>query len=248
MELRNTNKELNIANHQLQTKHEEAVAENKKIKEQHLTSQMMESPLLAQSFQRQQQESAFGGFEEDDKEDGWGSPEPEKSKKSEADAIEVETIQEAESDGWGGWGDDVKVDEDEIKLDDDGLKNVDTEQEVGKNLVEREADIEDGWGDDSWGGFGDESMSGAMEENLAENLRGFENEEDGLDAQRSIEDGKELDRIVSQLESKVVEKESVIESLENDLKTLKTRFEAANEELKLLEEEKEELEQQLDTC
>merc|ERR1719342_1535677 len=116
-------------------------------------------------------------------------------------------------------------------------------------------------------------MSGAMEENLAENLRlsedphirgfvndifqlfgksrsddwGFENEEDGLDAQRSIEDGKELDRIVSQLESKVVEKESVIESLENDLKTLKTRFEATNEELKLLEEEKEELEQQLDT-
>ena len=63
-----------------------------------------------------------------------------------------------------------------------------------------------------------------------------------MDAQRSIEDGKELERIVSHLESKVVEKESVIESLENDLKTLKTRFEAANEELKLLEEEKEELE------
>ena len=83
----------------------------------------------------------------------------------------METIQEAESDGWGGWGDDVKVDEEEIKLDDDGLKNVDTEPEVSKNLVEREADIEDGWGDDSWGGFGDESMSGAMEENLAENLR-----------------------------------------------------------------------------
>merc|ERR1719342_224527 len=116
-------------------------------------------------------------------------------------------------------------------------------------------------------------MSGAMEENLAENLRlsedphirgfvndifqlfgksrsddwGFENEEDGLDAKRSIDDGKELDRIVSQLESKVVEKESVIESLESELKTLKTKHEATNEELKLLEEEKEELEQHMDT-
>ena len=69
-------------------------------------------------------------------------------------------------------------------------------------------------------------------------------EEDGLAGSQM--DKEKLDQIVSKLESKIVEKESVIESLEIDLKTVKTKFEATNEELKLIEEERDNLEQKFE--
>merc|ERR1712142_1207197 len=46
------------------------------------------------------------------------------------------------------------------------------------HLVEREADKEDGWGDDSWGGFGGDSVQGNSV--LAANLRIGEKDDDGL--------------------------------------------------------------------
>ena len=71
-------------------------------------------------------------------------------------------------------------------------------------------------------------------------------EEDGLAPAGSQMDKEMLDQIVSKLESKIVEKESVIESLESDFKTLKTKFDAINDELKLTEEERDNLVKKLD--
>merc|ERR1719239_1396578 len=156
-------KEVSLANQQLKVKAEEAEGEVRRLHEANLKSQMEASPLLAEVAAQEEVEDKFGGWEED-REDGWGSPEPEKPKP------EAAVLQEAAaSDGWAGWGDEAK----DIKLDDDGLKNVDVKEDeedgdqeaAGKNLVEREADIED-----SWGGFGEEEATGT-ESGLADNLR-----------------------------------------------------------------------------
>ena len=162
VELKDAMKEVSLANQQLKVKAEEAEGEVKRLHEANLKSQMEASPLLAAVAA--EEEAKFGGWEED-REDGWGSPEPEKPK---PEAVLQEA---AASDGWAGWGDEAE----DVKLDDDGLKNVevkeeDQDPETGRNLVEREADIEDGWGDDSWGGFGEEETVGA-ESGLADNLR-----------------------------------------------------------------------------
>ena len=169
VELKDVMKEVSLANQQLKVKAEEAEGEVRRLHEANLKSQMEASPLLAEVAAQQEAEDKFGGWEED-REDGWGSPEPEPEKSKPEAAILQEA---AASDGWAGWGDEA----DDIKLDDDGLKNVevketeDGDQEAaGKNLVEREADIEDGWGDDSWGGFGEEEAVGP-ESGLADNLR-----------------------------------------------------------------------------
>ena len=158
VELKDAVKELSVTNQQLKTKCEDAVEEVKKMHEANLVSQMEASPLLAAVTAQEQQEDGFSGFEED-REDGWGSPEPEKSKPVPEPVAEPEVKEE--SDGWGGWDDG----NDEIKIDDDGLKSVDNDGDnmTSKVRAEREADIEDGWGDDSWGGFG--------EETVADNLR-----------------------------------------------------------------------------
>ena len=169
VELKDVMKEVSLANQQLKVKAEEAEGEVRRLHEANLKIQMEASPLLAEVAAQQEAEDKFGGWEED-REDGWGSPEPEPEKSKPEAAILQEA---AASDGWAGWGDEA----DDIKLDDDGLKNVevketeDGDQEAaGKNLVEREADIEDGWGDDSWGGFGEEEAVGP-ESGLADNLR-----------------------------------------------------------------------------
>ena len=169
IEIKNEAKDLRVINQQLKTKHEDALTEVRKIRESNLVSQMLASPLLAEATEDAQKDQGFSGFGEDkeDQEDGWGSQElePEKSK------LEEEFVDpEPESDGWGGWDNGAE----EIKLDDDGLKNIENEADADnvKNLVEREADIEDGWGDDSWGGFGDgEENPTGVASGLAENLR-----------------------------------------------------------------------------
>ena len=167
VELKDVMKEMSSKNHQLKVKAEEAEEEVKRMHEANLVRQMEASPLLAEVVA----EDKYGGCEEDI-EGEWGSPEPENPKPTLVS--ESEEAQEAESDGWAGWGDE-RDEEENIKLDDDGLKNVDAKEEDQdkesvKNLVEREADIEDGWGDDSWGGFGEEEAVGT-ESGLADNLR-----------------------------------------------------------------------------
>ena len=84
-----------------------------------------------------------------DTEDGWGSPEPEPGP-------------QPEGDGWGE-EDGLQAGSD---LAEDGASN-------RGNLTEREADIEDGWGDDTWGGFGEEAGAGGAGgvDMLADNLR-----------------------------------------------------------------------------
>merc|ERR1739838_562883 len=104
------------------------------------------------------------------------------------------------------------------------------------HLVEREADIEDGWGDDSWGGFGGDSSQGNSA--LAANLRMGEKDDDGLadvarvpntDIAREGSAGPSRPQVDSprsmalQLQGKVAEKESVIESMENELKSVQQR-------------------------
>ena len=78
--------------------------------------------------------------------------------------------------------------------------------------------------------------------------RNPDNDDDGLEARPeevSAEDQKkEQDRILM-LESKLSEKEGVIETIEHDLNVLRQRFEAIDEELKTAEEEKEGLEESL---
>ena len=165
IELKNEAKELRVTNQQLKSKHEDALTEVRKIRESNLVSQMLASPLLAEASEDARKQEGFGDDNEDP-EDGWGSQELEPEKSKHEEALEPEP----ESDGWGGWDEGSE----EIKLDDDGLKNVDNEADTDsmKNLVEREADIEDGWGDDSWGGFGDgEENQTGMASGLAENLR-----------------------------------------------------------------------------
>ena len=68
-----------------------------------------------------------------------------------------------------------------------------------------------------------------------------------MEARREIsEEQTDMDRILM-MESKLSEKDGVIETVENDLKLLRQKFEATNEELKTIEDEKEHLEQTLET-
>ena len=132
VELKDVVKSLSLAKRELEVKCEESQAEIKRIHERQLVSKMAASPLLDQQ----------------DPEDGWGSPEP-------------------ESDGWGGWADQAEDTE-------DGLQAGDTAEDSSRPRTEREADIEDGWGDDTWGGFGEEAGAGGVGgglEMLADNLR-----------------------------------------------------------------------------
>ena len=142
MELQDVVKSLSLAKRELEVKCEQLAEEKKMLHERQLVSQMAASPLLDQQ----------------DTEDGWGSPEPE--------AAKAEAGPEPEGDGWGGWGDTEDTE--------DGLQAGDQAEDSSKHLTERQADLEDGWGDDTWGGFGEEAGAGGGGggvDMLADNLR-----------------------------------------------------------------------------
>merc|ERR1711915_292322 len=121
----------------------------------------------------------------------------------------------------------------------------------GAPLVEREADIEDGWGDDSWGGFGADTIQG--DSALAANLRISEKDDDGLeDVQRETDAERDREQSAPsslnqalQLQGKIAEKESVIESLENNLKITQQKLDMIEEELITTQDQKDDAEQQL---
>merc|ERR1711915_801412 len=143
----------------------------------------------------------------------------------------------------------------------------------GAPLVEREADIEDGWGDDSWGGFGADTIQGdsALAANLRlsedPHIRGFvndvfqlfgksqnwisEKDDDGLeDVQRETDAERDREQsapssLNQALQGKIAEKESVIESLENNLKITQQKLDMIEEELITTQDQKDEAEQQL---
>merc|ERR1712142_412888 len=280
--LKETIKDLSILNQSLKLKTEEATRDLKRVREDNIVTQMAASPML-------NQDKDIGNIADGD--DGWGSPEPEEEK--------LPAEPEAESDGWGGWGE-AEIDNGEGKSSDeeDGLKNTSdgqkdeavkdegwggwdeelttpspTEADQDANdgqipiafpdgprndsghLVEREADIEDGWGDDSWGGFGGDSVQGNAV--LAANLRIGEKDDDGL-ADMTRGSDSEVTRAHSAgpsripddssvnhtLQGKIAEKESVIESIEIDLQNTKQKLGMIEDELISVQEEKDELEKQ----
>ena len=128
-----------------------------------------------------------------------------------------------EEDGWGG---------DAVLPDTDQQEQEKSSLEVAG---EREADIEDGWGDDAWGGF--ESNLGAAD--LAANLR-LSVDKDGDDGQsQSGRSSKSPERKPTSdpsprslaLQCKVAEKEVEFESLEEEFSRLSARFADMQEEL-----------------
>ena len=138
VELRTALQQLEVANHSLQQRADEAVAEVRRIHEGRILTQMAASPLLSSEPQADVGE---------DGDDGWGSPEPARNQQA--------APKHQEEDGWGGW-----------EQEDAGEGWGGWEEETGRRGSapafpegpkpecesmggEREADLEDGWGDDS---------------------------------------------------------------------------------------------------
>ena len=135
-------KDLEINNQVFKEKYDDSVNDLKKVREGILISQMAASSMLDVEPEN-----------EDRLEDGWGSPEPERRETvsgegkvpDEDDGLQATRGVAAhagheEAMAAGAWADPEPAPSLPI--------------EAGhKILVEREADIEDGWGDDSWGGF-----------------------------------------------------------------------------------------------
>ena len=157
-----------------------------------------------------------------------GTAKPEEELPVDEVGVEGRQLDAAGSDGWGagqdGWSDDWGGDAalDEVQT---------TRQQAAVELVaEREADIEDGWGDDTWSGFEENAAGGTMD--LAANLRlSVDKEvtdEDGLsgsspsrspDKQRTPQHSNNF-----ALECKVAERESEFEVLEEEHRLLRDRF------------------------
>jgi hypothetical protein len=139
VELKASLQQLEVANHVLEARAEEAAAKVKRVREGTLVAQMVRSPLLEQ----------LGPGPGD--EDGWGSPAP----RPEVASDGWGAGQADAGAGWAGW----EEQEAPPPAFAAGPRN-----EAG----EREADLEDGWGDDSWGGFAgqDAEPGGALAANL----------------------------------------------------------------------------------
>ena len=158
VELRTALQQLEVANHSLQQRAEEAVAEVRRVHEGRILTQMAASPLLSSEPQ-----AAVG----EDGDDGWGSPEPARNQQQAAP-------QQQEEDGWGGW-EQENAGEGWGGWEEEGGRRGSApafpegpKPQEGESMGgEREADLEDGWGDDSWGGH----STGGEASSLAANLR-----------------------------------------------------------------------------
>ena len=158
VELRAALQQLEVANHSLKQRAEEAAAEVRRVHEGRITAQMAASPLLTSEPQVHVGE---------DGDDGWGSPEPAKSQQAASQQLQQEDgwggweQEDAEEEGWGGW-------EDEAGRRGSAPTFPEGPKPEGESVGgEREADLEDGWGDDSWGGH----STGGEATSLAANLR-----------------------------------------------------------------------------
>eukprot|EP00092_Neocalanus_flemingeri_P001893 GFUD01002020.1.p1 GENE.GFUD01002020.1~~GFUD01002020.1.p1 ORF type:complete len:4147 (-),score=1483.97 GFUD01002020.1:293-12733(-) len=278
--LKETIKELNISNQQLTNKVEETVDELKKVREANIIKQMATSPMLTQekefggfgmdgddgwgSPEPEVEKVAVEAETESDGWGGWGATEAKEKSPDVEDGlknnVEVQKEEPADGEGWGGWDEEMATPS-PVPIDPEANSGTipaafpDGPRNDGGHLVEREADIEDGWGDDSWGGFGVDSSQGNSA--LAANLRIGEKDDDGL---ADVVRGSDSDIVMEgtsgpsrtqaesprslalQLQGKVAEKESVIESMENELKSVQQRFETAEEELLTIQEQKDEVE------
>eukprot|EP00095_Tigriopus_kingsejongensis_P012110 maker-scaffold97_size377342-snap-gene-0.10 protein:Tk12110 transcript:maker-scaffold97_size377342-snap-gene-0.10-mRNA-1 annotation:"lrrx1_dicdi ame: full" len=139
-------------------------------------------------------------------------------------------------DGWeGGW------EEEEVVIPEEVARPPTPQQPLSLGAVssasggplkpELEADIEDGWGDDSWGGGWGE----AAEEHLGDNLK--LTDDDGL---RTSEDRRAScettpTESVPNWESQVAEKEAQIQALEHSLQALRLKVTTAEETVKTTE-------------
>jgi len=117
----------------------------------------------------------------------------------------------------------------------------------GVPLVEREADIEDGWGDDSVQGnsvlAANLRIGEKDDDGLADMARGSESEvtRANLAGTNRIPDDSPSDHT---LEGKIAEKESVIESIENDLRNTQQKLGMVEDELIAVQEENDEIKKQ----
>jgi len=283
LSLKETIKELNMTNKHLGNRVEETIDELKKIRESNIVNQMAASPMLSQekgsafggfgedgddgwvSPEPEAEKVAVEAEAESDGWGGWGTTEEIEDIKSPdvedgLNVIEVQKEEPTNAEGWGGWDEEMATPAtpSPVPTDPDTTPAAfpDGPRNEGGQLVEREADIEDGWGDDSWGGFGVDNSQGNSA--LAANLRIGEKDDDGLAGVARADSaeiregsagpsGTQTDSSRSmalQLQGKVAEKESVIESMENELKNLKQRFETVEEELITIQEQKDEVEKQ----
>ena len=110
---------------------------------------------------------------------GWGATDNDEDKSPDEedglkDNSEAKKEDAASNEGWGGWDEEmatpspVQADQ-EPNSDPIPAAFPDGPRNDSGHLIEREADIEDGWGDDSWGGFGGDNPQGNSV--LAANLR-----------------------------------------------------------------------------
>merc|ERR1711892_409786 len=281
--LKETIKELNISNQNLKLKAEEAINELRRVREANIVNQMAASPLLSQ-----EKDAATGGdgddgwgspepeaeklpVEPETESDGWGGwgateDNDEEKPSDEEDGLknssEGQKDEPANNEGWGGWDDEMATPS-PVQGDQDqhGVAFPDGPRNESGHLVEREADIEDGWGDDSWGGFGGDNVQGNSV--LAANLRIGEKDDDGL-ADMARGSQSEMTRALSvgpnrtrddspsnqalKLQGKIAEKESVIESMENELKNVQQKLGVIEDELMATWEEKDEIEKQFSSA
>lgn len=177
-------------------------------------------------------------------------------------------------DGWGGWEDDPveipeETDDNDNDIDEKPAQTFEAQEDVvpvvvasteqpqslgtmssasGQLKPEIEADIEDGWGDDSWGGGWGES------ENLGDNLkltdddglRGSSEDRETTPPIRSDQvDGNEAASNAFDWQGKVVEKEAQIESLESELKEMRLKMTAMEESIRSSVETKETAEEKI---